>query len=301
MKQSLESQIRACIESALRNSSAKTEIVIYPFGEVGRLVSNILFQVYGIKKSVCVDNRICKYNEDIKSVDYLKSVDWNDRWLIVASTNDEIYKDLLSYVKQYVIEDRIIELECMKKWNQDENTIVGRHSYGCLCNNPMVERIGNFCSFASGCSVTCNHAVDYLSTSPFIYHDCILNPGLIGKYTDRKGEPWYIEGIKPKGKVRKLKRITIGNDVWLATNVLITNGADIGNGVIAGAGAIITKDVPDYAVVGGVPAKIIRYRYSKSEIEALNRIKWWDWTDDEIRKRYDDFFLPIGEFIAKYR
>lgn len=83
-------------------------------------------------------------------------------------------------------------------------------------------------------------------------------------------------------------------------NVTVTNYANIGNGVIAGAGSVITKDVPDYAVVVGAPARIIRFRYSPSQIECLNKIAWWDWTDDEIRERYDDFYLPVDEFIKKY-
>lgn len=62
--------------------------------------------------------------------------------------------------------------------------------------------------------------------------------------------------------------------MWLGRNVLITNGANIGNGVIAGAGSIITKDVPDYAVVVGAPAKIIRYRATKENIEIMNEIAW---------------------------
>lgn len=96
-----------------------------------------------------------------------------------------------------------------------------------------------------------------------------------------------------------MKKILIGNDVWLGRNVLITNGSNIGNGVIAGAGAVITKDVPDYAVVVGVPARIIRYRYEPDEIAALNRIAWWDWPDEKIRKNYNDFYLDIKEFIKK--
>lgn len=88
--------------------------------------------------------------------------------------------------------------------------------------------------------------------------------------------------------------------MWLGRNVIITNGANIGNGVIAGAGAVITKDIPDYAVVVGVPARIIYYRYNETQIEALNRIKWWDWTDEEIRERFEDFYIHIDEFIKKY-
>ena len=103
----------------------------------------------------------------------------------------------------------------------------------------------------------------------------------------------------PKG-ILKCKKSIIGNDVWLGRNVIITNGANIGNGVIAAAGAVITKDIPDYAVVAGVPARIIRYRYTAEQIEHLNQIKWWDWTDEEIIERQDDLSLPIDEFIRKY-
>ena len=98
-----------------------------------------------------------------------------------------------------------------------------------------------------------------------------------------------------------LQRITIGNDVWLGSNVLVANNSNIGNGVIAGAGTIITKDVPDYAIVVGSPARIVRYRYSDKQIEELNRICWWDWDDEIIRERYMDFFIDIDRFIEKYR
>lgn len=100
--------------------------------------------------------------------------------------------------------------------------------------------------------------------------------------------------------MKQFKRIRIGNDVWLGHNVLITNYSNIGNGVIAGAGSVITKDVPDYAIVAGVPARIIRYRYTKEEINCMNQIAWWNWSDQEIRERYDDFYLPVQEFIRKY-
>jgi acetyltransferase-like isoleucine patch superfamily enzyme len=100
--------------------------------------------------------------------------------------------------------------------------------------------------------------------------------------------------------IKKQRRMTIENDVWFGRNVIITNSSNIGNGVIAAAGAVITKDVPDYAVVAGVPARIIKYRYIPNQIEALNKIEWWNWTDDEIRERYSDMYLPVDEFIRKY-
>ena len=111
---------------------------------------------------------------------------------------------------------------------------------------------------------------------------------------------WYFPGVLSRGVAHKATKSKIGNDVWLGRNVIITNGANIGNGVIAAAGAVITKDVPDYAVVAGVPAKIVKYRYTKEQIAALNKIAWWDWTDEEIRDRFADFYLPVDDFIKKY-
>lgn len=143
-----------------------------------------------------------------------------------------------------------------------------------------------------------NHATDQLTTSPFIYAGEHVM-GVHYDYEEFKAEAWYIEGLHPRECVKN-RRIIIGNDVWLGHNTIITNGANIGNGVISGAGAIITKDVPDYAIVVGVPAYIIRYRYEPEEIAALNRIQWWNWSDEEIRARYDDLYLPIRQFIAKY-
>ncbi|MCM1182637.1 MAG: CatB-related O-acetyltransferase [Roseburia sp.] len=145
-----------------------------------------------------------------------------------------------------------------------------------------------------------NHPGQYISTNHFLWCGGENDYLHEWKYDDYKEHGWYFSGVKPRGIIPKYKRIKIGNDVWLGKNVIITNGADIGNGVIAGAGAVITKDVPDYAIVGGVPARIIRYRYEKEQIEALNKIAWWDWSDDEIRERYDDFYLSIEQFIEKY-
>lgn len=70
--------------------------------------------------------------------------------------------------------------------------------------------------------------------------------------------------------------------------------------MIAGACAVITKDVPDYAVVLGVPARIVRYRYTSEQINKLNKIAWWNWPDELIWERYDDFYIEIDQFIDKY-
>lgn len=92
----------------------------------------------------------------------------------------------------------------------------------------------------------------------------------------------------------------IGNDVWIGKNVLIKGGITIGDGAIIGMGSVVTKDVPPYSIVGGVPAKIIRKRFSQTEIDALLKIKWWNWDSNDIVNRREDFVKP-GYFIEKYR
>lgn len=84
----------------------------------------------------------------------------------------------------------------------------------------------------------------------------------------------------------------IGNDVWIGTRAIIMDGVNNGDGAIIAAGAVVTKDVPPYAVVGGVPAKIIKYRFSSEIIERLNVIQWWNLPDEEITKVVELFHTP---------
>jgi acetyltransferase-like isoleucine patch superfamily enzyme len=84
-------------------------------------------------------------------------------------------------------------------------------------------------------------------------------------------------------------KIKIGNDVWIGARAIICDGLTIGDGVIVGAGALVTKDIPAYAVVGGVPAKILRYRFEPNEINFLQQYKWWDKDVDWLRENFDQF------------
>lgn len=91
----------------------------------------------------------------------------------------------------------------------------------------------------------------------------------------------------------------IGNDVWIGADVKIMDGVTIGDGAIVAAGAIVTKDVPPYAIVGGVPTKIIKYRFTPTQIEALIRFKWWDKPFDWIVRNHKEF-EDITVFINKF-
>lgn len=90
---------------------------------------------------------------------------------------------------------------------------------------------------------------------------------------------------------QEFERIHIGNDVWIGARAIIIDGVTIGDGAIIAAGAVVTKDVPAYAVVGGVPAKVLRYRFEPEEIAYLERFKWWnrdiEWLRDNFEKFHD--------------
>lgn len=90
--------------------------------------------------------------------------------------------------------------------------------------------------------------------------------------------------------------IHIGSDVWIGQGVLIMDGITIGNGAIVGAGALVNKDVPDYAIVAGVPARIVRYRFTEDEIEELMKIRWWE-KDFTWVSRHADDFEDIHKFL----
>lgn len=310
-------QIKELIEKNLDKGFQK--FIIFPYGDVGIQIKQILNNVYAVQEAYILDNHLNAYNPRIHPLSLLNKIDCAQYCLLLSSTNPEIYKDLKQAALRYLPVENIAELSSMVHWQgvlaeteltekeygtPEYITQIGKYSYGPLCrNHPFIASIGAFCSFAVGTDVVTNHEMRYLTTHPMIYNGAHM-PQFTNyeSYSKSENPPvWYLDGVCPRReKIKAARRIRIGNDVWLGRNVIVTNYVNIGNGVIAGAGAVITKDVPDYAVVAGVPARILRYRYSPEEIKALNEIAWWDWPDEDIRARYDDFYLPVEDFIRKY-
>lgn len=293
-----DSYIKRIIELCL--DKGEKNIIIFPFGEAGIRVKEILNKSYGIKEKYIIDNHLCKYNPDIKPLSFFEDKEDIKKSCVVilSSTSKRSYEAIKENVKKIFPANRIYELGIIE--NKDRRTKVGKYSYGPLCDHYLVESVGAFCSFAEGTDVVENHITKYLTTSPIIAK---MNMDVIGgkKYQENLSAEWFMDGLEPKAEIEGHRRINIGNDVWLGKNVIITNGSDIGNGVIAGAGAVITKPVPDYAVVVGVPARIIRYRYTPEQIYRLNELGWWNWDDNLIKRRFDDFYLPIDVFLEKYK
>lgn len=128
-------------------------------------------------------------------------------------------------------------------------------------------KVGSYCSIARNVEIFLggSHRMDWVSTFPFAKFYPELNH-LEQTFGVTHGD------------------VTIGNDVWLGRDCKIMSGITIGDGAVVAAGAIVSRDVPPFAIVGGIPAKVIRYRFDETTINVLLDIQWWHWPEAEIRK-----------------
>lgn len=146
------------------------------------------------------------------------------------------------------------------------NTTVGDYSSIGRYSKITHTVIGKYCAISWDTTINAvSHPHDHLSVSAFAYVPSV------GNFVDKK-------------KANRHQVVTIKNDVWIGANCVIMPGVTIGNGAIIGSSAVVTSDVPDYAIVVGVPAKIIKYRFSDKEIEKLLAIKWWELDRDVIKE-----------------
>ena len=146
--------------------------------------------------------------------------------------------------------------------------------------------IGKFCSIACGAKflfTSANHTQASLSTYPFpiFFEEWGLDVQNITSAWDNKGD------------------IIIGNDVWIGYEAVILSGVTIGDGAIIGTRAVVTKDVPPYTVVGGVPAKPIKKRFDDKTIDTLLDIRWWNWSDEKIALNLDAIQAGCVERIVE--
>ena len=160
---------------------------------------------------------------------------------------------------------------------------IGDHTY--LQQNAAVmnAEIGKFCSIAGGAFVGLpQHALDNVSSHPAFY---LRNTPLAKTYAT-------------SDLFQVSRRTFLGHDVWVGQNALIMGGVRVGTGAVIGCAAVVTKDVPDYAIVVGSPARVIRFRFSEETIRRLLATKWWD-RSEEWRERNVDVFKDPGQLFQQ--
>ena len=153
-----------------------------------------------------------------------------------------------------------------------KNAVIGAYSY--IAANTDIENaeIGKFCSIADHCRIGMSgHSLHYISTSP-----------IFTQTINALQEKWIEKNVFTHKSEEE--RVYLGNDVWVGSRVLIKGGVHVGNGACIAAGAVVVKDVPPYAIVGGVPAKVIKYRFPQPIIEKLQELQWWNFPEKILKQ-----------------
>lgn len=172
-----------------------------------------------------------------------------------------------SYISNVVfLGDNIIHDNCSVI-----NCSIGRKTY--ISSNSMIKNceVGSFCSIGKFSIIGLSkHPISqFISTHPFIY----------SSYNEFYSKSNFVTS----------DATLIGNDVWIGDRVTIIGGIEIGNGAIVAAGSIVTKSVLPYSIVGGVPAKHIRFRFDENKIRKFEEMNWWNWKDVDILNQIDNF------------
>ena len=159
---------------------------------------------------------------------------------------------------------------------------VGMYSYGGCFDPDRVPRgtvIGRYCSFALFTVYQRNHPTDTLSTHPFFFNSAM--------------------GYVAEDRVPR-QSLVIGNDVWIGDQVLLLPGVTtVGDGAVIGAGSVVTRSVPAFAVVAGNPARVIRHRFSRAVMAAVSESRWWRKEMEELRGALDEFRRPYSTVLAE--
>lgn len=173
--------------------------------------------------------------------------------------------------------DRTSKLSKKAKINRGARVIdsnIGEYSYVDMNSWVCIADVGKFCSIANRVNIGLgNHTINYLSTSPIFTE----------KYNGT-GFSWINKTIAPP-----FKRTIIGNDVWIGFGAMVIGGVKIGDGAIIGAGSIVTKDIPPFAIAVGSPAKVIKYRFSEETIEKILQNPWWNKSEKDLKQNIIEF------------
>ena len=267
---------------------------IYGAGRGGKILLEVLKE-----KKIKVAGFVDQKAEEIKSVEQfpvisIKEVSSETDYLLISLMTYQVhlpellekegfsYKDCFYVAAGEFLNKEDIQLgEC---W-------VGRYTYGyeALVGHSTVKYIGRYCSIHKSAKAVVNHLTGCVSQHTFL--DTCLD------YTWDKRATRV--ALNEKNIYEVNQPVKIGNDVWIGAYAVILPGVTIGDGAVIAAGAVVTRDVEPYSIVGGVPARHIKYRFSKTVIDALQRIQWWNWDRAKIEENVELFYFP-EEFVKKF-
>ena len=165
---------------------------------------------------------------------------------------------------------------------------LGDYSYVMSDCEIIYADIGKFCSIAAHARIhPVNHPMQRASQSHFTY---------------RAAD--YFEGARHEDGVfdwRRASRVQIGHDVWVGHGAIVLAGRKVGTGAVLAAGAVVTKDVAPYTIVGGNPARLLKRRFDQATGDRLERLAWWDWSHEQLHQALPDFqTMPIEAFLEKH-
>lgn len=164
------------------------------------------------------------------------------------------------------------------------NSKIGDYSYININSSIKNTSIGKFCSIGPNVQIILGkHPANFVSSHPVFYAN---------------NKPF--KTFADKTYINEYDSVVIGNDVWIAEGVLIPSGVTIGNGAIITARSVVTKDVEPYSIVGGIPAKHIKYRFNEETIQKINNSNWWDWDGVILQNNFQVFHEP-EKFIEKFK
>lgn len=198
-------------------------------------------------------------------------------------TGRNLFTDCNVYNKSISIKSKIGKKVMIRNKTEISKISIGDYSYVSGPDSYIEDVvIGKYCSIARRVVIgVSGHNYNWVSTSPII---------------TSKSYKIIEEDVKQPQKDIPV----IGNDVWVGMNVTIMRGVVIGDGAVIAAGSIVTSDVMPYSIVGGIPAKHLKFRFTEQQIEELLKIKWWDWSEDKIIKNSSSFY-SIEEFIRQHK
>lgn len=291
----------------IKENARKRKIYLWGIGKYGTIAARMCEEL-GIKFVGFVDERADDVMEHLGYLVHHKEF-LNPKEHFVIITIKSVQPNILKFLVGKGFKDGDYFYANLRNCRNEEDieykgVQIGRFTYGyefmLLQDFPLATKIGRFTSINQSAKILNNHPLGYVTTHPMLD-----TPMFYGNDYEKREHLCRIYGKhfnnheSDSSPLRNNVPVEIGNDVWIGANVCILPGVKIGDGAIIATGAVVTKDVEPYAIVGGVPAKIIKKRFDDNVIKKMLDIRWWDWPLQKIEENIE-YFYDTDKFIQRF-